>query len=56
MTADNPYATTPGSSTPGVGISHEEGVRDLWAFFWLSVGCTAIITIVGLGAWVFVHH
>ncbi|HKV89864.1 MAG TPA: hypothetical protein VJQ43_01550 [Thermoplasmata archaeon] len=47
----NPYATTPGSSTPGVGVSAEEGTSDLWSFFWLSVACTAILTVVGVLGW-----
>jgi hypothetical protein len=52
----NPYATTPGSSTPGVGVSAEEGVGDLWSFFWLSVVCTAILTVVAVAGWLLVHR
>jgi hypothetical protein len=52
----NPYATTPGSSTPGRGISPGEGRGDLWSFFWLSLASTAILTVVALAAWVLVHH
>lgn len=52
----NPYATTPGSSTPGVGVSPEEGTRDLWAFFWLSVVCTGILGIVALVGWFLAHR
>jgi hypothetical protein len=53
---ENPYATTPGSSTPGRGVSREEGVADLWSFFWLSLSGTAILVIVGLAALVLTHH
>jgi hypothetical protein len=52
----NPYATTPGSSTPGRGIGPEEGRSDLWSFFWLSLASTGILTVVALGAWFLVRH
>jgi hypothetical protein len=52
----NPYATTPGSSTPGRGVSREEGVHDLWAFFWLAIASTAILVGVGLGTFLVIHH
>ena len=51
----NPYATTPGSSTPGVGVGAEEGHGDLWSFFWLSVVSTAILTVVAAVGWLVVH-
>lgn len=51
----NPYAYYPGSSTPGVGVSPEEGRADLWGFFWLSLANTLIIGVVGIGAWFVVH-
>jgi hypothetical protein len=51
----NPYATSPGSSTPGPEVSPEEGTRDLWAFFWLALANTAIIAVAGIVAWLFVQ-
>ncbi len=51
----NPYATTPGSSTPGVGVSPEEGRRELWAFTWLAIANTTIISVVGIVVWIVVH-
>ena len=54
-TVENPYAYSPGSSTPGAGVSAAEGVGDLWGFVWLSVASTVIITLAGLVAWWFVH-
>jgi len=53
---ENPYATTPGSSTPGRGVSREEGVADLWSFFWLSIIGTVVIVGVGMAAFLVVHH
>jgi hypothetical protein len=55
-TVENPYATTPGSSTPGRGVSGKEGVADLWSFFWLSIAGTVILVGVGLAALVISHH
>jgi hypothetical protein len=52
----NLYATTPGSSTPGRGVSAEEGVADLWSFFWLSIVGTVILVGVGMAAFLVVHH
>jgi hypothetical protein len=52
----NPYATTPGSSTPGPGISAEEGSGDLWTFFWLSAISTVILIVVAAAGWVLVHR
>jgi hypothetical protein len=52
----NPYAQGPGSSTPGPHVSREEGVGDLWSFFWLSIVGTVILTIVGLAALLVIHH
>ena len=51
----NPYATTPGSSTPGVGVTPEEGRRELWAFTWLAFANTAIISVAGIVVWFVVH-
>jgi hypothetical protein len=47
----NPYAYSPGSSTPGASVSAEEGQADLWGFFWLSLFNTLIIGVVGLAVW-----
>jgi hypothetical protein len=52
----NPYATTPGSSTPGLGVSPSEGNGDLWSFFWLSTISTVILTVVAAAGWVLVHR
>ncbi len=46
-----PYTPTPGSSTPSPEVTPEEGVRELWGFFWLSIANTLIITVAGLVAW-----
>ncbi len=46
-----PYAPSPGSSTPSPEVTPEEGVRELWGFFWLSLANTLIITVAGLVAW-----
>ncbi len=50
-----PYTPTPGSSTPGPEVTPTEGVRDLWTFFWLALLNTAIIAVVGISVWWFVH-
>lgn len=50
-----PYTPSPGSSTPSPGVTPQEGTKDLWGFFWLSVANTAIIAVAGLAAWWFVH-
>ncbi len=50
-----PYTSLPGSSTPPPETNPKEGVRDLWAFFWLSVANTLIIAVAGLAAWFWVH-
>jgi hypothetical protein len=52
----NPYATSPGSSTPGAGVSPEEGSADLWTFFWLSAISTAILIVVAAAGWLLVHR
>jgi hypothetical protein len=52
----NPYATSPGSSTPGPSVTTEEGVGDLWSFFWLSVACTGILAVVAVAGWLIVHR
>ncbi|HYK93113.1 MAG TPA: hypothetical protein VEY07_03615 [Thermoplasmata archaeon] len=50
-----PYTPTPGSSTPSPEVSPDEGRRELWGFFWLSLANTAIITVAGLLAWWLAH-
>jgi hypothetical protein len=49
----NPYAYSPGSSTPGAEVTPEEGRQELWAFFWLALANTAIIGTVGVVTWYF---
>jgi len=51
-----PYTPTPGSSTTSPEVGPGEGKADLWGFFWLALLNTAIIVIVGMGAWLYVHH
>jgi len=51
-----PYTTTPGSSTTSPEVGPEEGIKDLWGFFWLALLNTAIIVVVGMSAWLYVHH
>lgn len=50
-----PYTPTPGASTPPAATPPEEGVRDLWGFFWLSLLNTAIIAVAGVATWVIIH-
>jgi hypothetical protein len=50
-----PYTPTPGSSTPGPHVSPEEGTAEVWGFVWLSLVNTAIIVVVGMAVWFFVH-
>ena len=52
----SPYTPTPGASLPGPQVTPEEGKRDLWAFFWLTIANTAIISVAGIAAWLYVHH
>jgi hypothetical protein len=52
----NPYTPSPGGSTPGGEVTPAEGRADLWAFFWLTLANTAIISVAGIAAWLFVHH
>jgi hypothetical protein len=51
-----PYAPTPGSSTPGSGVTPTEGKSELWAFFWLTLANTVIIGVAGIAAWLYVQH
>ncbi len=55
-TFTTPYAKTPGSSTPGPGVSPEEGHHELWGFFWLTLADTAIIAVAGFVAWLYINH
>jgi hypothetical protein len=52
----NPYATSPGSSSPGPSVTTEEGVSDLWAFTWFSVVCTGILAVVAVAGWLIAHR
>lgn len=54
-TVENPYAYSPGSSTPGADVSAKEGVGELWAFFWLSIANTVIIAVAGIVTWWLIH-
>jgi hypothetical protein len=50
-----PYTPYPGSSTPGAEVGPEEGMGELWGFFWLSLLNTVIIAVAGIVAWWLVH-
>lgn len=50
-----PYTTTPGTSTQEPHITPEEGIRDLWVFFWLALLNTAIIVVAGVIVWYLLH-
>jgi hypothetical protein len=50
----NPYNETPGSSTPPAGTTPEEGVHELWTFFWVAVTSVVIIAAFGIAAWLYV--
>ena len=52
----NPYAGSPGSSTPSPEVSPKEGVSELWAFFWLALLNTAIIGVAGVVTWWLIHR
>jgi hypothetical protein len=51
-----PYTPTPGSSTTAPHVGPEEGKADLWGYFWLALLNTLIIAVVGMAAWLYVHH
>jgi hypothetical protein len=51
----NPYNESPGSSMPPAGTGPEEGIRELWTFFWVAVVSIVIIATFGIGAWLYVH-
>jgi hypothetical protein len=50
-----PYTPTPGGSTPGPEVTPEQGIRDLWGFFWLAVLNSVIIAVAGLVVWFLVR-
>jgi hypothetical protein len=50
-----PYNPTPGTSTAPPETTPAEGIRELWAFFWLALLNTAIIVVAGVTTWYFVH-
>ena len=52
----NPYNRSPGGSTPGPDVTPSEGTGELWAFFWVAVVSVVIITVGGVGAWLYLHH
>lgn len=51
-----PYTLTPGSSTTSPHVGPKEGIGELWGFFWLALLNTTVIVVVGMGAWLYVHH
>jgi hypothetical protein len=51
----NPYHESPGSSTPPPGTTPEEGIHEMWTFFWVAVISVVIIATFGIGAWLYVH-
>lgn len=50
-----PYARSPGGSLPPPETPPEEGRRELWAFFWLSLLNTTIIAVAGVTMWFILH-
>ncbi|MGI0070904.1 MAG: hypothetical protein ACRECT_02355 [Thermoplasmata archaeon] len=52
----SPYGSSPGSSTPSPEITPAEGVSEMWTFFWVTVASMLIITVGGVGAWLYLHH
>ncbi|MGA9839995.1 MAG: hypothetical protein WBF81_01870 [Thermoplasmata archaeon] len=52
----NPYAGPPGGSSPSSDVRPTEGKNELWAFFWLTLANTTIISVAGIAAWLYVHH
>jgi hypothetical protein len=54
-TYQTPYTPTPGGSIPPASVLPEEGRRELWGFFWLSLLNTLVIAVVGIAVWWFVH-
>jgi hypothetical protein len=50
-----PYTATPGTSTQEPHITPEEGIKDLWAFFWLAILNSLIIVVAGVATWYYVH-
>jgi hypothetical protein len=55
-TAPNPYAGSPGGSSPGPHVDEKEGNEDLRSFTYLSLASTGILTVVGVAAWLLAHH
>jgi hypothetical protein len=51
-----PYVRAPGSSTPGPEVTPEEGVHELWTFFWVTIASVLIITAFGIGALLYVKY
>ena len=51
----NPYNESPGSSMPPAHTTPEEGIHEMWAFFWVTVTAVVIIGAAGLAAWLYVH-
>ncbi|MGI0053638.1 MAG: hypothetical protein ACREC5_08405 [Thermoplasmata archaeon] len=47
---ESPYAAYPGGG-PSHETKPEEGVGELWIFFFLSLANTGIIAAAGIGTW-----
>jgi hypothetical protein len=54
--ARNPYAGSPGGSSPGPEVDEAEGNDDLRSFTYLSLASTGILTVVANVGWLLVHH
>jgi hypothetical protein len=49
----SPYTPYPGGG-PSADTTPEEGVSELWTFFWLAILNTVIIGVAGVVTWWFV--
>ena len=49
------HGELPGTSTQEPHITPEEGIKDLWAFFWLAILNSLIIVVAGVATWYYVH-
>lgn len=55
-TVANPYAGSPGGSSPGPHVDEAEGNADLRSFTLLSLLSTLILAITAVAGWLIVHH
>ncbi len=55
-TPEEPFRS-PFPAYPGGGPAHEttpeEGIGEMWIFFWLALASTVIIAAAGIGTWLF---